>query len=88
VDQADVKGMYLETLDLAIQAAIKERLLLPASTWDGILYSSTWEGGLGVSRLSELIPSIQARRLHRIAQSLDKTKRAVIRQKGMEKEFE
>ena len=35
-DQADVKVMYLQTLDLAIRTAVKKRLHLPASTCDAM----------------------------------------------------
>ncbi|GAB0190072.1 basic proline-rich protein-like [Grus japonensis] len=86
-DQADVKATYLEALDLAIRTAIKEWLHLPASTCDAILYSSTKDGGLSITRLLGLIPSVQARRLHRIAQSSDEMIRAVVQQEGIEKEF-
>lgn len=86
-DQVDVKAMYLETLDLAIRGAIKEWLHLLASTCDAILYSRTWDGGLGITRLSGLIPSVQARRLHRITQSSDETIKAVVQQEGIEKEY-
>ena len=87
VDQADVKATYLETLDLVIRAAVKEQLHLPSSTNDAILYSSTQDGGLGITRLSGLIPSVQARRVHRIAQSSDEMIRAIVRHEGIEKEF-
>ena len=87
-DQADVKATYLEELVLTIRTTVKEWLHLPPSTCDAILYSSTQDGGLGITRLSCLIPSIQARRLHRIAQSLDDVIRSVVKEEGMEKEFE
>ena len=57
-DQADVKAMYLQTLDLATRAAIKDWLHLPACTCDAILYSSTRDAGLGITRLSGLIAEL------------------------------
>jgi len=87
-DQSDVKATYLETLHLAIRRAVKEWLHLPPSTCDAILYSNTRDGGLGITRLLGLIPSVQVRRLHCIAQSSDEVTKEVTRQEGIEKEFE
>jgi len=87
-DQSDAKATYLKTLDLAIRTAVKEWLPLPPSTCDANLYSSTRDGGLGITRLMGLIPSVQVWRLHRIAQSLDEVTREVARKEGIEKEFE
>lgn len=48
-DQADVKAMYMETLDLVIKASVKEWLHLPACTYIGtghpILQHSGWRLG-------------------------------------------
>lgn len=67
-DQAAVKVMYPETLALTIWTTVKEWLHLLLSTCHAILYSSTCDGGLGIRRLSGLIPSVQTQRLHGIAQ--------------------
>lgn len=69
--------MYLENLDLVIRKSVKGWLHLPPSTCDAITCSSTQDGSLGITRLTGLIPSVQARRLHRIAESLDETMREI-----------
>lgn len=61
---------------------------LLACTCDAILYSSIWDGGMGITRLSGIIPSLQVHRLHRITQLFDDTVRWVIEPEGIEKEFE
>ncbi|OWK63799.1 Retrovirus-related Pol polyprotein from type-1 retrotransposable element R2 [Lonchura striata] len=70
-DHSEVKTGLLETLDQKIRTAVKEWLHLLPCTCDAILYSSTRDGVLGITKLAGLIPSVQARRLHRIAQSSD-----------------
>lgn len=69
----------LNSLDLLIQKAVKEWLHLPPSTCDAILYSSFKDGDLGIIKLAVLIPSIQVRILHRLAQSLDEALGGLLR---------
>ncbi|XP_053911837.1 mitochondrial enolase superfamily member 1 [Cuculus canorus] len=78
-DQAEVKASCLEALDLMIRSNVKEWLHLPPCTCDAILYSRSRDGGLGINRLSAIIPSIQARRLHRLAQSSDEAIREFVK---------
>lgn len=59
-DQANVKEPYLESLDLAIQTVVEEWLNLPTNACGAILYSSTQDGRLGITRLSALIPNVQS----------------------------
>lgn len=59
-----------------------------SNTCDAMLYSGTRDGGLGITRLSGVIPSVQVRRLHRLAQSSDEVIRGVARDEGLEKDFE
>lgn len=87
-DQANVKVTYPENLDLMTWTSVKEWLHLPPSTHYVILHFSTWDKGLGITRLLGLIPRVQARRLHRIMQSSDETRKTVAWQEGIEKEFE
>lgn len=68
--------------------SVKEWLRLLPSVYDVILHSSTWDKGLGITRLLELIPSVQAQRLHPIMQSSGETTKPIAQQKGIEKEFE
>ncbi|KAJ7428232.1 hypothetical protein WISP_01485 [Willisornis vidua] len=83
-DHAEVKTSLLESLDKTIRSTVKEWLHLPPCTCDAILYSSTKDGGLGLLRLTALIPSIQARRLHRLAQSSDEVIKAILREEHIE----
>ncbi|XP_051494136.1 mitochondrial enolase superfamily member 1, partial [Apus apus] len=87
-DQANVKITHLETLDQEIRSAVKQWLHLPPSTCDAILYASNRDGGFGLLRFSKLIPSVQARRLHRLAQSPDEVITTIVRLEGIEKEYE
>ena len=61
----------LNTADRIIRKAVKDWLHLPLSTCGGLLYARNRDGGLGVHKLARLIPSIQARRLFRLAGSSD-----------------
>uniref|UniRef100_A0A8C5JJ73 Reverse transcriptase n=1 Tax=Junco hyemalis TaxID=40217 RepID=A0A8C5JJ73_JUNHY len=87
-DHTEVKVSLLESLDQLIRNTVKEWLHLPQSTCDAILYSSFKDGGLGLIRLVALIPSIQARRLHRLAQSSDETLVNYLKDIHLERLFE
>lgn len=87
-DHSEMKAGALEALDQQIRTAVKDWLHLPSCTCDAILYVSTRDGGLGVTKLAGLIPSVQARRLHRIAQSPDQTMKDFLEKAQMEKMYE
>ncbi|MFT7799899.1 Unknown (protein for MGC:194878) [Arapaima gigas] len=70
-----------------IRRAVKAWLHLPASICNGILYSRNRDGGLGIAKLESLIPSIQARRVYRLANSVDEMTRVVVRSLGADSEF-
>lgn len=53
-----------------------------------ILYSNCKDGGLGVIKLATFIPSIQARRLHKLAQSSDEALVTFLRGKHLELLYE
>lgn len=76
-DHCDVPVTTLATLDGMVRKAVKQWLHLAPSTCNGLLYSRCRDGGLGVTRLSGLIPSIQVRRVHRLAHSDDLWTRTV-----------
>lgn len=86
-DHSELKAGFLEALDLKIRSTVKEWLHLPACTCDAILYSSTKDGGLGITKLAGLIPSVQARRLHRLAQSSDETMKVFLEKDQMEQTY-
>uniref|UniRef100_K7F1N0 Reverse transcriptase domain-containing protein n=1 Tax=Pelodiscus sinensis TaxID=13735 RepID=K7F1N0_PELSI len=86
-DHSDCKRTPLASLDDKIRRAVKEWLHLPADTCNGFLYARSRDGGLGVTRLASLIPSIQARRLHRIAHSEDEIIRQVALASRIEEEY-
>uniref|UniRef100_W5M4D3 Reverse transcriptase domain-containing protein n=1 Tax=Lepisosteus oculatus TaxID=7918 RepID=W5M4D3_LEPOC len=69
MDHAYTNQLSLKNLHGLIRKAIKRWLHLPESTCNGLLYSSNRDGGLGSTNLSNLIPSIQIRRLQRMAMS-------------------
>ncbi|KAM7020649.1 mitochondrial enolase superfamily member 1 [Acridotheres tristis] len=83
-DHSELKAGFLEALDQKIRTTVKDWLHLPSCTCDAILYSSTRDGGLGITKLAGLIPSVQARRLHRIAQSSDETMKKFLEKDQME----
>lgn len=61
-------------------------MVTSVGTCDAILNSSTWDGGLGITRLSGLIPSVQTHRLQWIARSSDDAVKSVVWQEGIQKE--
>lgn len=79
-----MKAGALEALDQKIRTAVKDWLHLPSCTCDAILYSSTKDGGLGVAKLAGLIPSVQAWRRHRIAQSSEEKMKGFLERDQME----
>uniref|UniRef100_A0A8C3F8X6 ribonuclease H n=1 Tax=Chrysemys picta bellii TaxID=8478 RepID=A0A8C3F8X6_CHRPI len=87
-DHTDCKKTLLSSLDDNIRRAVKEWLHLPADTCNSFLYTRSRDGGLGVTRLASLIPSIQARRLHRIAHSEDMTIRFIALANDIESEYQ
>uniref|UniRef100_A0A803VHT8 Reverse transcriptase domain-containing protein n=1 Tax=Ficedula albicollis TaxID=59894 RepID=A0A803VHT8_FICAL len=86
-DHSELKAGFLESLDQKIRTTVKDWLHLPSCTCDAILYSSTKDGGLGITKLAGLIPSVQARRLHRIAQSSDETMKMFLEKDRMEQMY-
>uniref|UniRef100_W5NLC2 Reverse transcriptase zinc-binding domain-containing protein n=1 Tax=Lepisosteus oculatus TaxID=7918 RepID=W5NLC2_LEPOC len=75
-------------LDSAIRKAVKTWLRLPESTCNGLIYSSARDGGLGIIKLASLIPSIQIRRLQRMAMSSDATISALMQTKEIQEKFQ
>lgn len=59
-DHSKVRSESLDSLDLKIRSAVKEWLHLPTCTCDAIIYSRRQDSGLGIIKLSALVPSIQA----------------------------
>lgn len=74
------KAGLLESPDLQIQSTVKEWLHLTPCTRDAVLYSSMKDGGLGITKLMGLNPSIQARRLRRLAQLSDDALRSFLKE--------
>lgn len=70
-DHTEIGAGLLESPDLLVRISVKEWLHLPPNMCDAILYLSCKDGGPGIIKLAVLIPGIQARRLHRLAQSSD-----------------
>lgn len=87
-DHTEVNVGLLESLDLLIRKTVKEWLHLPPSTCDAIWYLSFKDGGLGIIKLAALIPSIQARRIHRFAQSSDESLVGFLKEEQLERVFE
>ncbi|RLV62413.1 hypothetical protein DV515_00019342, partial [Chloebia gouldiae] len=87
-DHTEVHLGLLESLDQQVRKVVKEWLHLPPSTCDAILYSRYRDGGLGITKLAALIPSIQARRLHRLAQSSDETLVEFLKEEHLELLYE
>lgn len=87
-DHCDCKEGALKALDGLIRKAVKTWLHLPAYTCNGLLYSGPKDGGLGLTKLASLVPSIQVRRLHRIVNSTDEVTRNVVWEMGAEREFQ
>ena len=87
-DHCGLRSMALATLDGTIRKAVKEWLRLPPSTCNGLLYSRARDGGLGILKLESLIPSIQARRLHRLLSSDDRIIQSVMSVTSGRSEFE
>ncbi|KAL7827693.1 hypothetical protein AOLI_G00308450 [Acnodon oligacanthus] len=65
-------------LDGTTRKAVKKWLHLPLCTTDGLLFARCKDGGLGLQKLERMVPSIQVRRLHRLANSSDELVRALI----------
>uniref|UniRef100_G3N5H5 Reverse transcriptase domain-containing protein n=1 Tax=Gasterosteus aculeatus TaxID=69293 RepID=G3N5H5_GASAC len=58
-------------MDLNIRRAVKRWLHLARCTTNGLLYSRTSSGGLGIPKMSMIVPAIQARRLLGLSRSKD-----------------
>ncbi|TRZ06635.1 hypothetical protein HGM15179_020471 [Zosterops borbonicus] len=56
-DHSDLKAGFLQHLDQKARTAVKEWLHLLSCTCDAILYSSTRDGDLGITKLAALIPA-------------------------------
>uniref|UniRef100_W5M4C0 ribonuclease H n=1 Tax=Lepisosteus oculatus TaxID=7918 RepID=W5M4C0_LEPOC len=75
-------------MDHAIRKAVKSWLRLPESTCNGLIYSRTRDGGLGIIKLANLIPSIQIGRLQRMAMSSDSTVRSLMQTNEIQEKFQ
>ena len=64
------KGL-LTSLDMSVNAKVKEWLRLPTDVADGFLYASQKNGGLGIPKLSLQIPILILKRLRKLAKSED-----------------
>uniref|UniRef100_A0AAY4BVR2 Reverse transcriptase domain-containing protein n=1 Tax=Denticeps clupeoides TaxID=299321 RepID=A0AAY4BVR2_9TELE len=82
IDEAPLKLIYradhvsetsvrLARLDGLVKRAVKAWLRLPHSTCGGLLYSWRRDGGMGLLKLADSVPSIQVRRIQRVAHSED-----------------
>uniref|UniRef100_A0A3Q0RT10 Reverse transcriptase domain-containing protein n=1 Tax=Amphilophus citrinellus TaxID=61819 RepID=A0A3Q0RT10_AMPCI len=69
----------LQPCDRDVRTVVKRWLHLDQGTTDGLLYSRHRDGGLGISKLSALIPITQGRRLVKLYHSEDARTREVIR---------
>uniref|UniRef100_A0A3Q0S8N0 Reverse transcriptase domain-containing protein n=1 Tax=Amphilophus citrinellus TaxID=61819 RepID=A0A3Q0S8N0_AMPCI len=65
--------------DREVKTTVKRWLHLDQGTSDGLLYSQHRDGGLGISKLSALIPITQGRRMVKLYHSVDVRTREVIR---------
>lgn len=70
-DHCNMPETTLTTLDGMIRKAVKSWLHLAPSTCDGLIYCRNRDGGLGVIRMSRMIPTIQAQRILRTSKSND-----------------
>ncbi|RMC03537.1 hypothetical protein DUI87_20737 [Hirundo rustica rustica] len=87
VDHTDTRAGILESINLSIRSKVKKWLHLPSTTCDSLLYSSMRHRGLGLARLAGLNPSIQARRLHRLAQSSGEVIREALTEDDVEAKY-
>jgi hypothetical protein len=62
---------YLRSLDAEVRKVIKSWLKLPACATDAVLYTRQRDGGLGVPRLSKVIPNLTVGSLTRLRDSPD-----------------
>lgn len=86
-DLCEVSDGVLCNLDGLIRRTVKKWLHLPPSTCDGLLYARNRDGGLGICKLSRHIPSVQARRIFRLAHSSDSLVRTLMRNSRVEARF-
>uniref|UniRef100_W5LXC3 Reverse transcriptase domain-containing protein n=1 Tax=Lepisosteus oculatus TaxID=7918 RepID=W5LXC3_LEPOC len=77
LDHRECPGTTLVALDGITRKDVKTWLYLPASI----------DGGMGMLKMESLIPSIQACRLHRLANSADEVTRTVVLASEAENEF-
>ncbi|XP_059716807.1 mitochondrial enolase superfamily member 1 [Haemorhous mexicanus] len=87
-DHTEVNVGLLESLDMSIRKWSGSGFTSHRVTCDAILYSSFKDGALGIIKLAALIPSIQAQRLHRLAQSLDEALVGFLKDEQLDQVFE
>lgn len=87
-DHANETSVRLTRLDGMVKRAVKAWLRLPQSTCDGLLYSWRRDGGLGIQRLADAVPSIQVRRIQRVAHSRDPTIRRLMGSPNVQKQLD
>ena len=70
-DHCNLPVTTLTLLDVKIRSAVRTWLHLAPSGSNGLIYARNGDGGLGITKLEGLVPSIQIRRLYRLAHSND-----------------
>uniref|UniRef100_A0AAY4C4B0 Reverse transcriptase n=1 Tax=Denticeps clupeoides TaxID=299321 RepID=A0AAY4C4B0_9TELE len=87
-DHAEETSVRLARLDGLVKRAVKAWLRLPHSTCDGLLYSWRKDGGMGLLKLADYVPSIQVRRIQRVAHSEDPTIRQLMNSSRAQTRFD
>lgn len=82
-----MKAGLLESPNLQIRSTVEEWLHLTPCTCKAILYSSMKDGGLAITKLMELNPSIQAQRLRRLAQCSDDALRTFLKEEWLDQVY-
>ncbi|KAJ8333400.1 hypothetical protein SKAU_G00414080 [Synaphobranchus kaupii] len=88
MDHVESSITSLAKTDGLVRTAVKAWLRLPMSTCDGLLYSRCSYGGFGILRLAKLIPSIQIRRMQRVADSDDASIRNLLQSSDTQGDFQ
>ena len=88
-DHSDCRPTPLRDIDRRVRVSVRKWFHLHQSVCEGLLYSRTLDGGLGLTKLSAVIANTQARRMFRLGMANDRLVRCAARvvagPKGMER---